>query len=253
MLDPHLIELMNKSASAKPTSKFELAFENSIKTQVDTLVEKAQYSENKLLSPELRRAKIEQEVRKEVQDSDSSNQIRLAVKILLDEGSQFLEKEQYAHLSDNIINICLKLNDLNLSQPDVNQLQEAMTLPEANGQSILEMAINKYNMGLIDESLAIFAFLTTVNPNEPDYWFRLGLTAEKCEKYPLALNALNTASELAPEFVGSHVYAVYCHLKMKAKDEAVAELTTAKEIADHTSVDNEWKAHIRHLEYLLTG
>ncbi len=234
MLDPHLIELMNKSSTDESATPFDLALDKIIKDQVNALMEKD--TENKLLSPELRRTKIEQEVRNEIGSNNSSDQVLLAVKILLDEGS----------LREELVQMGSKLNALR--EFDADNLQEALKLPDECGQSILKVAIDKYNQGLLDDSLALFHFLTIVNPKEADYWYRYGLIAEKCEKYPLALIALNTTTALAPDFIGGHIYLANCHMKMNAYEEAKAELASAKKIMLSSPVDEEWKEHINQME-----
>lgn len=254
MLDPHLSDLMHgeKAAKDKDNSPFEIALDKAIKEEVEARMEQEPPG-NELLSPELRREKIEQEIRNDPSATESRNLSALAVRILLNEGSQTLDKVDYKNLYDNILALGEKLDALDMKALDANAIQEAFILSPEDGQSILKIGISKYTQGLIDESLAIFHFLTLVNPKEPDYWFRYGLTAEKCQNYPLALSALNTTSRLAPKFIGGHIFAAYCHLKMHSKEEALAELASAKQIAETTPVEDNWKEHISHVEQLMAG
>ncbi|HEV8052978.1 MAG TPA: hypothetical protein VGP47_10840, partial [Parachlamydiaceae bacterium] len=140
---------------------------------------------------------------------------------------------------------------LDLKNLNDETLQSALKIPDSCGNYILKVGIDKYTHGLIDESLAIFHFLTLVNADEPDYWFRLGLVANKCEKYDLALSALAITSELAPEFIGAHVYAAYCHIKQHSRENTLEELALAKKIQETTQVEDKWRENILDIESLL--
>lgn len=230
-------------------NELESALNQAIKEQVDIQMGALDPHEMQLLSPELRRAKLEQEMRNDLNLSESREQMALAVKILLEDGPQFLEKEEYTKLQENIVKISQNLEGL--KKFDAETLQSAFILPPECGYSILKIAKDKYIQGLIDESLAVFHFLTLVNPHEADYWFRFGLAAQKCGKYPLALSAFATVSDLAPEFLGAPIFAAYCHLKMDSKEGALAELASAKKIVEKTQGEEMWKSHISDIEALL--
>lgn len=223
-------------------NRFEIARDKAIQEEIKTRMESEQ-QDTKLLTSELRRAKLEQEIRDD-SSSAESELLSLGVKIVLNEGLQFIEKEEYANLEQNIRKIGRNLDTCELNAEAV---QAALTLPADCGQSILKIAVNKYLQGLINESLAVFHLLIVVNPGEADYWFRFGLAAQKCEKYSLALTAFTEASLLAPEFPGAHIFAAYCHLKMGEKEGVLDELALAKT----TQLEEKWKEHIRDVELLL--
>ena len=118
---------------------------------------------------------------------------------------------------------------------------------------ILRIAITKFSEECLHESLAIFYFLATVAEEEPDYWYRLGLTAEILGNYDLALQAFNTASNLAPDFIGSHLYAAECYIEVGNRDEAVSELEKSKECLKILEVNDleEWSHQIGEIEQML--
>lgn len=252
MLDPHLSELLNgdKSASIKPDDPFEIALDKAVKEEVEALLALEPVG-NELLNPELRRTQLELEIRHDPSSAKSKKHTSLAVRILLNEGSQFLEKAEYETLYENIMRLGMNLDVLDLHAIKADAIQVSCTLPADVSEYILKIGISKYDQGLIEESLALFHFLTFVHSQDPDYWFRLGLLAKQCENYPLAISALNTTSDLAPEFIGAHIYAAYCYLKMNSKEEALSELASAKKITESKPIDAEWMAQMNEVEHLL--
>jgi hypothetical protein len=262
MGDPLLYDLMHgvgassKHSSTKASSSqkdpFDIAFDEAIKEQVDNeMANEDHQPANQMLSPALKRAKLEQEIREAANFTGFEKNISIAVKILQDEGNQHLEKVEYDSLQESLNAVNERLIHLDLKNLSDESLQSAFKIPDNCGQYILKVGIDKYIQGLIDESMAIFLLLTIMKADEPDYWFRLGLIAQKCEHYDLALSALSTASELAPEFVGAHIYAAYCHLKKHSKDNALAELSAAKKIQETTQIEDKWRENIVDIENLL--
>ncbi|MBA3602985.1 MAG: hypothetical protein H0W50_04950 [Parachlamydiaceae bacterium] len=263
MVDPLLFDLIHGigvapnnpriSPAHKTVQKdrFDLALDEAIKEQVNSVIAKEGLFENKLLTVSLRSSKLEHEIRETASFTDVRNNVSLAVKILQEEGLQYFERVEYDALFESLNEINQHIDALNLKELNDEALQAALTISTSSGRYILKVGIDKYEQGLIEESLAIFFFLTIVNPIEPDYWFRLGLVAKKCENYSLALNSFATSSELAPEFIGAHIYTAYCHLKMHSKENVLAKLTEAKKIQETTQVEEKWRQHIGDIENLL--
>jgi tetratricopeptide (TPR) repeat protein len=261
MPDPLLFDLMhgvnplkkgiNDKLNFKSIDRFESALDQEIEAHVDSLLESDPFPDNKLITPAMRRMKLEQQVRESLDFTEFGQKISLGVSILRIGCEQQLEKEEYDALIRSLDELKERLSSLNLRELENETLQEALRVPAQCGPYILKIGINKFVQGLIAESLALFLFLTLVNPGDPDYWFRLGLVAKKTENYPLALSALETTSELAPEFIGAYVYAAYCHMKMDERECALAGLAKAKELLKTTQGEEEWQEHISNLEILL--
>ncbi|MBA2369511.1 MAG: hypothetical protein H0V82_10885 [Candidatus Protochlamydia sp.] len=261
MSDPMLFDLMhgvglpsksgNKAPLAIIKDPLEIEFNEAIQEQIKSEMENEVRSEYNLLSPAMKQAKRKQEIIEEASFKEVSQNLSLAVKILMDEGSQVLEKEEYDDLLKSLVHINSNLDSLEPKHLNDESLQAALKIPDTCGRFILKIGVDKYSQGLVDESIALFLLLTIVNPDEPDYWFRLGLAAKKNQNYSLALNALATTTELAPEFIGAHIYAAHCHLKMYSKENALAEFAIAKEIQEKTQIEEKWLQSMNEVENLL--
>ncbi|MBS0654978.1 MAG: hypothetical protein JSR46_04305, partial [Verrucomicrobia bacterium] len=177
--------------------------------------------------------------------------LSLGVTILRSEGKEYLEEEENSALQNALDKLSEQIDTFNLSELNEANLQAALKVDAALGRLILKVGIEKFSKGQLAESLGIFLFLTLVNPEEPDYWFRFGLVAKECEEYRIALNALATASELAPTFIGAYIYAAYCHLQLGAKESAMVELAKAKKIHENSAVEERWQQHLIDIEELI--
>lgn len=223
----------------------ELALEEAIKNQVDSLMS-IEGDSNKLLPPEARRAKIEQEVRASADFSELGKFISLAFEILKNKGSTYLDKNENEILQQSLDELCRKLENQDLKELTHEKLKMAFAMSTESRKLILKIGIEKFLQEKIDDSLAIFTFLCTVEEEEADYWFRLGLIAKKSNNYELALRALTTTSRLAPDFIGAHLYAAECYIKTGRYGDAKSELKEAKNCEN--SKDEEWREQILEVE-----
>lgn len=231
-------------------NKFKIAIEEVIKNRLDELLAEEEAKDIKFESLTVRKAHLEREIRDSINFTEFDRHITEAITILWKEGSASLEKEEYSVLINSLFALKKNLSLLDLNELDDAKLQEVLKLPANCGEMILKIAIEKFNQKQYDESLSLLIFLTLVNPQDPDYWYRLGLVAKKCKNYPLALCALETTSELTPDFIGSHIFAAYCYFEMQSRENAVAEFDRAKNLYD-IKMEEKWQQPLAHIEILL--
>lgn len=261
MADPFLFDMMNglgakktnqnKSEQSLAYSVDELAFKDIIKSEVDRLMEIEDFPANSLLSPGMRRAKIEQEVRAGADLTDFQKWMSLANKIMRNEGLNYLEKSEGKDLLSKLDELNLNVNDLDLREVTKENLEEALSMPEKERASILKIGIGKYKEGMLEDTLAIFTFLTAIAEEEPNYWFRLALVAQKVGKYALAIEALDTLTDLDPDFIEAYFYRTKCYLDQKMCIEAESELNKAKAILKTTNEEEKWHEYLIEIEDLL--
>jgi tetratricopeptide (TPR) repeat protein len=103
---------------------------------------------------------------------------------------------------------------------------------------------------LLKDSFDVFSFLTLVCPDEPEYWYRMGLVAHKDEQHELALRALHVASDLDEDFLEPHIFSTECYLDLKEYAEARQELNEAKDCLAHLE-NQSWAETISMLENLI--
>ena len=252
MLDPLLKELLSgdKNAKTKSDDRFQVAFDQAVQDEVEALIAEEPLN-NELLDLELRSKKLEHSLRTDPSLIESKDHTTSAVRILLSEGSQFLENQEFETLYENITSLGKKLGDLDLHSIKQGDIPSLLKLPKSVCDDILKIGIHKYDQGLIDESLALIHFLTIVDSNDPDYSFRLGLLALQCQNDSLGLSAFARTSALAPEFIGAHIFAASCYIKLNAKEEALRSLAIAEKIAETSPVDEVWNTHMQEVKQLL--
>jgi tetratricopeptide (TPR) repeat protein len=194
---------------------------------------------------------VEQEVRKSLDLSEYDSYMNSAFKILRNEGHEYLDETAFKALIDALDKLHYQTAQLNISSLSDESLRDAFAIPEEIRQLILKIGIAKFNSGSMEGSLAIFTFLSTLNSDEPDYWYRLGLVAQKSEKYELALKSFAATSWLAQDFIGSRIFATQCYLQMGLRNDAETELEEAKYIIETFDVPEKWHRHIEDLKVLL--
>jgi len=231
--------------------KFDIAIEKEINTYIDSLNLEAEFSQNLLVSPAMRRAKIMQEMKSGIDLSELGSHIVSALTILISQGKQYLDSDVFREMADELATIGEKIEEVDLSQVESNKFHALLGISDSSMASILKIAAAKYQEQDYVSALSIFALLSTLDSSSDDYWFRLGITAERNENYLLALRAYAAASELNPHFVGSHLFSIECHLRSDNVSKAKEEFQIAKQILDSEEVDPMWRELLPDIEKAL--
>lgn len=250
MIDPSLFDMMHGVTSKKKKkidkNSEDPVIEETIQREVDRLMAEEDPTANQLLPKEAKRAKIEQEVRAFADHTEFGKYIASAYSIFETE----VTEDQT--LQKSLSELKKKLNQLDLKEElSDEKLQAILALPEEVQNSILKIGITKFTEEKFEESLAVFTFLTAVADEEPDYWYRLGLVAQKAGHLDLAINALKTVSDLAPDFIGAHLYEAECYLNNGMINEAKLELDEAKKCFHTTDEKEKWRDQMFEIEDLI--
>lgn len=228
----------------------DLALEEAIKEQVDNLMAIENDPSMKFLPLEARRAKIEHEVRAALDFSELGKTVGLAYEILRKEGSIYLNTEENVILQESLDQFCEQLENVEIKELTDEKMNAALALSEKSKHLILKIGIEKFRQEKIEETLEILTFLTTIDEEEADYWYRLGLVAMKSGKYDLGLRAFTTTSDLAPDFIGGHLNAAECYLKIGKRLEADSALKEAKKCLKSEEA-KDWGDRIHEIEQLI--
>ncbi len=246
-------EILSKEKEVeKEKDRYEIARDKYIKEQVDVLMQEGNPN-NKLLSSELRREKLEQELRNTLDSTEVEGFLLDAVKIVHSQGKQYLDEKSYTALIEELNQVRDRLEVIDLENLDEEKLREAFSISPEGQSSILKIAIAKFNEGLLSEALSIFTFLSNLDFSNYDYAYRLGLIAQQNGRNDLALQAFTEVSQLNPEFIGSHLFAAQCYLDMHERENAIKELSEAKELLKSTEGGEEWRELIVNFEQLLAA
>ena len=236
MVDPYIHELMHKVSAPSKLNPMSLsdplnqAFESAIMAEVEAI--RKEQKDSGLLTEEAALKKIEEEVRKSADLSEFLEHIHHGVKIIRS-GERYLEKEAFNRLSLSLEEIDRKIRQLDLKNITDESLKNALSIPEGSAESLLKIGVDKFSEGLLKECFDVFSFLTLVCPDEPEYWYRMGLVALKDEQYELAIRSFHVASELDKGFLEPHIFSTECYLDLKDYINARHELNEAKECLAH--------------------
>ncbi|MBA2727020.1 MAG: hypothetical protein H0U49_02465 [Parachlamydiaceae bacterium] len=264
MIDPALFDMMHGITTAakkkvlpmvntNTNDPFGSVIEKSIQEEVDLMLANEDPNQKKFLSVQARRTKLEDELRESLDLSEFGKHVTIATNIIKNEGDQYLEKQEFDLLIEGLNNLQKQMSKLDPNNLNDDAIKEALTLTPTNLASIQKIGIAKFSDGHMPESLSIFALLSALDSQEPDYWYRLGLVAQKCEQYDLALRAFALTSLFAPEFIGAHIFAAECYLNLEKYEDALAEVNEIKKILETTKVNDEWQARLIDIEKLLSA
>ncbi len=258
MLDPKLYEAMQGKSSPSDTSsktakkdRFELALDECIKEEVDRLMLDEDPTKIKLVTPEIRRKQLEAEKRKELQFTEFEQSMITAVRIIRNEGQNLLTPAEYDIVKESLNHLNQQLQQLELNNLDNEKLKNALVTPQENLACILKIGIAKYSEKQLEDSLSIFAFLATIDSQNPDYWFRLGSVAEEMERYDLAIQAYSAVNDLAPEFADAHIFKAKCCIHNNKLALAAEELPKIKHILQSNHEEKKWEEYVNAIENVL--
>lgn len=260
MYDPYLDALMHgeiipsKKVAAIPKqekSKFDLSIENHINKYIDSLNLEIEYGRNPLTSPAMKRAQLREELKAALKMPEFEKFLSEAFNALLTNHHHYLQPEICNQMGQEFHGIEEEIEKIDFNEPPDENYQTLFKISDAVMDGILTIAKAKYNEQEYALSLAIFTLLTSLNAGNYDYWYRLGITAQKCENYPLALKAYDIALEMSPDLIGALLFSCECHIRLDQKDAAKQRFIKAKEIASNQELDEMWKSLMSKVERAL--
>ncbi len=246
MSDPYLEAMMKGQLLSKKLvqekDKFEIAIEQEINQYIAAQSLENDFIKNELNSPTMQKAKLIAEIKAGIDLSELEQHIEIAQNILLSEGHQHLDETTAHEIIESISSIPEVIEDADLSTFETDDFQHIFKISDKVMQGILEIGIKKYKIEDYASSISIFALLTTLAPGNSDYWFRLGIAAQKNENTSLALRAYDATIDIEPTLIGAHLFSVECHLQNEDLDKAKQSLQKAKTlIEEEPRIDQEWR------------
>lgn len=244
MPDPYLMAAMQGGLShgakstAKTKNKFDVAAEKYVDMHVEALHFEEEFAQDKLFSPQMRKAQLRAELLAALQFSELDKPLDNAFKLLFSEGLQYIDHEVYPAMIDQFKQMADRLEKLDPTQPE--ELHSWSTLSDAVLNEIAKMALTKYDEENYTPCMALFVLLTVLYGDNFEYWYRLGIAAQKSEEINLALKAYTEALKIEPELVGARLFSVECYLKIGSKQAAEEELEKAKSLKALAGFDEKW-------------
>lgn len=103
-------------------------------------------------------------------------------------------------------------------------IQQVMGLGINDLNRISDMAASYYEKKEYENARDLYLLLTTLRPNESDFWFGLGSTEQMSGHYESAVMAYTMAGDLYPDNPMIYLYSANCLRLLNRKTEAIAIL-----------------------------
>ncbi len=244
----------NSSNSVK--DKFDLAAEKYIKEYLNSLNLEIEYGQNQFVTPAMKRAQIRQEMLAKMKASEEDGYLSEAFNFINSNGEQYLGQEFYPEVVSELERIDDLIEKMDPGQEFPEKMQSFYNFNEHIAEEISKLAILKFHEEEYKTSLSLLVLLATLFPENNDYWYKLGIAAQKCEQYDLALRAYGEALQLKPDHIGVKLFSVECYLEKDLVEEAKSQLREAKKLAEKLEgegeVDEMWISFMKELE-IITG
>ena len=103
-------------------------------------------------------------------------------------------------------------------------IQQIMGLGLADLNQVSDLAVSYYEKKEYDNARDLYLLLTTLRPDESDFWFGLGSTEQMSGHYDSAVMAYTMAGDLYPDNPMIYLYSANCLRLLDRKTEAIAVL-----------------------------
>ncbi|MBA2729055.1 MAG: hypothetical protein H0U49_12895 [Parachlamydiaceae bacterium] len=241
MVDFYLQAMMHGLIQTKREikDKYDEVIEKNIKEYVDSLAfEEGQGAQ--LVSVKMKKNKLFEELKEDFKMPKLAEFLDSAVLFIKREGLRYIESSQYETLLSELDNSSKILELFDPVKEITVKLQNMLQISDKMMDAINEIAKAAFKEDRTQGSLSLLVFLTTLDPTDADYWFRMGIAAQKCEDIDLALQAYSIALDMDAEIIGARVFSAECYLIQGNQEFAMNEISEAKKIIEHTQVDAMW-------------
>jgi hypothetical protein len=127
------------------------------------------------------------------------------------------------------------------------KITELIGLPHSILEYFYLAAYNIYLSERYDLATHAFAFLTTLEPDRPQFWSLLGLSQEFTSMQPLALCSFAVAKTLEPTNPYFHCYSAECWMSLEGWEQAENEVKTCLEMIGDDPIHQSLKEHCESL------
>lgn len=227
----------NKSNFEK--DKFELAIDK----EIEGLIEDEESAlPNPMISKDMKKMKL----KKNLQENDISNKlnnhIQDAIQLIYDEKGHHLSEEEFQLIESDLVKASLTLEELDLDIINYRQnIHEILSFSDETLQIMHRLATDKFQEKCYRECLAIMVFLSTLEQNNSEQWFHLGIAAHKNEDPELAIEAYTAAISLDPKIVGARLLASECFLTLNKKQNALELIDEVRNLSLEEELNPEWQ------------
>jgi hypothetical protein len=221
----------------KSKNNVEIQFDQLLENLIDKLFLLDLLTQNQLIPKSIRREKLKEDLRSSKKYISIDISLEHAFEIVKNKNDclAYLNPEEYKDMVAQLSKIPLYIKQVDFSQPLKSSLYSLLHLTTLTMQAILKVGLGKYNENDYQSSFAIFALLSSLDYANNEYWYRLGITANKIGEINLALQAFAYALFLKQNLLGARIFSAECYLKLNQIEDVKAELLEAKKIMERNS------------------
>lgn len=258
MTDPYLEAMMHgkfikgKSHPSSPPHKSPclVAAEKEIIKHIESLDLDTLYAHNRLVSASMKKAQLKEEMTRNILFDDLTSQLSLAFNALLTLGKQTMNPDIYRQWEEKLYSIPELYDQISPDHP-IEPPQTLLHISDEMMDAALKLAQDKYEEENYPVSMSLFTLLTAFAPGTEEYWFRLGIAAQKSGQYSIALNAYHAACEINPQLVGAKLFSIECLLRENQRDEAMKLFFEIKSSTDRHPLEPIWQDFLNQVESAL--
>lgn len=243
-----------KNAPSQNKDRFEEAIDKMIdlcsQSEIDN---KTDSTADKFTPVNIRRAKLKNDMLQEATFPELEKYLELANDTLINNAKRYLQPEEYVAFSVNFAQVAERLETIDITVQMEQSFCDLLHVTPATMEALLSIGTATFDEGQYDNALSLFVLLTVLDPEQSDYWFRLGIAAQYKQDLELALKAYAITLFLDPDALGARLFACRCYLQMNALNEAANELAEAKKIVDSGTekFETNWLDLLSNLEKML--
>ncbi|MBA3238364.1 MAG: hypothetical protein H0T62_08490 [Parachlamydiaceae bacterium] len=243
-----LIKIISKNSKTKEREHFDREYEKLIDKFIVSAGLGDNCPPNLLIPPHLQHDKLRNEIKSQVESEELSRYLKIAIDSLIKDGSHCTELTEYEDMQVQFFEAIGYLNELDVTKPMEENLQKILHISDSVMATAIKIAQYEYEENRLEESLSIFAFLSLLNPEDPDYWYRLGIVTYQLQHFELALRAFTNATSLDISFIETRIYSAECYTRLNRLNEAKEELDKIHDLFDKSSIDPVLSEMIANIE-----
>lgn len=201
-------------------------------------------------TPQMRKNSEEEDTQASIECPELISQLSISFNILCLESFKYLDKEVYESMVRQINSINQLIDTINFDDPS-KEFKEFLNMEKSTMDAIEKVAILKFNQEEYPACLSLYTLLLILASKNLEYSMYMGISAQSCEKFNLALKAYNIVKENFPEATDSRLFSVECYLQMNQYQEAESEFTQAKKMIQAKDLDHDRQKFIAEIEDLI--
>ena len=224
-----------------------------INTLVDTIVDKMvdEQPVNPLITPTQEKARKKAELKELLKLDQFKAKLDHGSSIILSKLRIDLEPKDYGAVQENLKEALINSKKDNLKIDENSVMQEVLGISDETMKHYYHIGFKLFEEKNFENASAVFLFIASLNPFIYDYWNAYATSEMYLKHWEIAIKTYELLVELDPEKSQPHLLCAQCHLFLKDKINASAEIEKARDLLSNTEADQI--SLLKHLEEQLAS